>query len=218
MARHHQRAHDVAKSRRIIRAIDAMTVSKKAGPKGSVPARGARKAPAVVDEHARTLTPAEARVLNARFAEAAATRGIDLAVLDGFLNNGDWLPQDQWHAILDRERAADAFRRGNTSHALEILRVLVMVMQTMEQLVPKAKVGQSFKAGRKPGTVGPIRKAIAKLLKSRPTMKTADVWETLAKRPPPGWTFYDTADSENMRRARHRVTRWPLPDSATSAP
>lgn len=59
--------------------------------------------------------------------------------------------------------------------------------------MPYMLTGKKFKEGRKAGTVGPIRKAIAKLLKISPTMKTADVWKALAKRPPTGWTFYDSA-------------------------
>lgn len=52
----------------------------------------------------------------------------------------------------------------------------------------QAEHGQRFKDGRKPGSGGPIRKAIAKLLAKNPTMKNPDLWGAIKKKPPKGWS------------------------------
>lgn len=52
----------------------------------------------------------------------------------------------------------------------------------------QARHGQKFKDGKKIGSVGPIRKEIAKLLGNNPQMKTPELWSTIAKKPPKGWT------------------------------
>jgi hypothetical protein len=54
-----------------------------------------------------------------------------------------------------------------------------------------ALTGQKFIAGRKSGTGGPIRKAIARLLKKNQAMKNLELWETLSDNPPRGWQFND---------------------------
>jgi hypothetical protein len=56
---------------------------------------------------------------------------------------------------------------------------------------PLADVGEKFSKGRKLGTGGPIRKAIARLLKKNPLLKNVELWNMLASRPPRGWQFYD---------------------------
>lgn len=56
-------------------------------------------------------------------------------------------------------------------------------------LIPLAEHGRKFKAGRKPGTGGPIRKAIAKALKRDRTLTPRTLWAMLADSPPRGWEF-----------------------------
>ena len=51
--------------------------------------------------------------------------------------------------------------------------------------------GKKFTAGRKPNSGGPIRKAIAKLLKKDPAAKNPVLWKALSDAPPRGWTFFD---------------------------
>ena len=46
-----------------------------------------------------------------------------------------------------------------------------------------------FPPGRPKGAVGPIRKAIAKLLKANHAMKNAQLWDALKVQPPRGWAF-----------------------------
>ena len=57
----------------------------------------------------------------------------------------------------------------------------------------QAELGQRFKDGRKPGSGGPIRKTIAKLLAQYPAMKNPDLWVAIRKRPPKGWQERENA-------------------------
>ena len=50
---------------------------------------------------------------------------------------------------------------------------------------------KKFTVGRKPGSVGPIRKEIEDLLKKNPTMKNTELWAAIGAKPPRGWQFYD---------------------------
>ncbi len=53
--------------------------------------------------------------------------------------------------------------------------------------------GQKFKPGRKPGTFGPVRKAVDRLLKERPGMTTPALWQAIKRNPPNGWqAIYDS--------------------------
>lgn len=54
-----------------------------------------------------------------------------------------------------------------------------------------ARMGVKFKRGRKPGTTGPIRKVIAKLLAKAPDTKNHDLWTTIKDKPPRGWQVFD---------------------------
>lgn len=61
---------------------------------------------------------------------------------------------------------------------------------TLRDIVPEALDALRFKQGRKPGTGGPIRKAIARLLKKKP-LKNAEIWQALSLNPPRGWQFLE---------------------------
>lgn len=50
--------------------------------------------------------------------------------------------------------------------------------------------GKKFK-GKAPGAVGPIRKAIGRVLKKNPKMKTLEIWEEIKKKPPKGWAVME---------------------------
>jgi hypothetical protein len=67
----------------------------------------------------------------------------------------------------------------------------LLAQLSLAHATPLAMQGQKFSAGRKSGTGGPIRRAIAALLKKNPTMRPRELWATLSKRPPHGWTFCD---------------------------
>lgn len=55
----------------------------------------------------------------------------------------------------------------------------------------QAMQGQAFLDGRKPGTGGPIRKAIRRLLAKDPTMKNPQLWSAIKANPPKGWEARD---------------------------
>lgn len=62
----------------------------------------------------------------------------------------------------------------------------------------QAEHGQRFKDGRKLGSGGPVRKAIAKFLAKNPAMKNPELWEAMKKKPPRGWQTY-----ENVRLGKY---------------
>lgn len=57
--------------------------------------------------------------------------------------------------------------------------------------LPATELGKKMKTGRKPGTVGPIRRAVASYLKKHPAAKNEEIWQALAGKPPRGWVFMD---------------------------
>jgi hypothetical protein len=66
----------------------------------------------------------------------------------------------------------------------------------IRDVIPKARVGAKFTDGRKAGTGGPIRKAIAKVLKKNYGYKNPDLWAALSAKPPKGWTFFDNSQGQ----------------------
>jgi hypothetical protein len=64
--------------------------------------------------------------------------------------------------------------------------------ETIRAMQPKAVVGERFTAGRKAGTVSPLRLAVRRILTRRPKATTAEVWGALKARPPRGITFVDS--------------------------
>ena len=58
---------------------------------------------------------------------------------------------------------------------------------SVQLLDEKIAHSQKFLDGRKPGTVGPIRKAIASLLRHDPRATNATLWDVIRSKPPRGW-------------------------------
>ena len=108
----------------------------------------------------------------------------------------------EWYAanvlrILDMVRAEIAGNPGRrgpdaAQAAAQALRLgeLLAEARIKFRWEKAALTGQKFIAGRKPGSGGPIRKAIARLLKKNPEMKNPELWEMLEAHPPQGWQFY----------------------------
>lgn len=67
----------------------------------------------------------------------------------------------------------------------ELERCLLKKLQDM--YLPILIKGFKFEKGRKPGTGGPIRKAIAKLLAKNPALKNPELWKAIEVKPPIGW-------------------------------
>jgi hypothetical protein len=62
--------------------------------------------------------------------------------------------------------------------------------QQFRQVQKLALHGRKFKLGRKLNTEGPIRRAIARVLKREGVLKPRELWGMLADNPPRGWTFH----------------------------
>ncbi|BAN35023.1 hypothetical protein SCD_n01194 [Sulfuricella denitrificans skB26] len=73
-----------------------------------------------------------------------------------------------------------------------------------------APIGIKFTRGRKPNTVSPIRKAIAKLLKANSAIKNPEIWESMKHKSPRGWTacdnhlgkYFEGPENKNMNYER----------------
>ena len=63
-----------------------------------------------------------------------------------------------------------------------------LVDALLDMTIENAQRGRVFDKGRKPGTGSPIRKAIARLLKSDEAMKNATIWERIKAKPPKDYT------------------------------
>lgn len=87
-------------------------------------------------------------------------------------------------------------KRGDTAQATRFALNLGIIMGESGIKFAHEKdalLGEKFTAGRKPGAVTPIRKAIAKVLKKNPNAKNAELWITLSDNPPRGWSFCDNS-------------------------
>ena len=60
----------------------------------------------------------------------------------------------------------------------------------LDRSVASAQTGRKFENGRKPGTGGPIRLSIARLLKEDAALRNAELWELVGKKPPRGYSFH----------------------------
>lgn len=125
--------------------------------------------------------------------EAWVLYGVNLTSLDEFLHSGPMLDADRAIALQDRERALRIYDAGNLGHAMEIIRILLLVKQTVEGLVPLAEFGKRFRNGRKTGSVGKIRKVIALFLEKNPAAKPAQMWEALRTKPPARWAVHENS-------------------------
>jgi hypothetical protein len=71
-----------------------------------------------------------------------------------------------------------------------------------------ADLGVRFRAGRKVGTVGPIRNAITKHLRKHPKAKNPDIWDALCRKPPKDWAFYDNPIGKYIERPKMKSTSY----------
>ena len=60
----------------------------------------------------------------------------------------------------------------------------------------RAEVGEKFLKGRKVNSGGPIRAAIARLLKKDPSLRNQELWEAVVASPPKGWAAYDNRQGQ----------------------
>jgi hypothetical protein len=125
--------------------------------------------------------------------------GFSLEDLDDCLTEPGWnsaVEQRNLAAAIERRaQAIAAWRSGNEELSVAWLNYLHVLVQSRRQgleLRPLAQKGVKFIKGRKKGTIGPWRKAIAKMLAGDPAMKNAEMWAALQRKPPKGWTFIES--------------------------
>lgn len=93
-----------------------------------------------------------------------------------------------------RERALLACISGDSENLEERLKAIasnLFWVKREEHLLPLANTGASFLSGRKPGTVGPIRKKIKGILKKDKNIKNDELWKLITENPPKGWRLFD---------------------------
>jgi len=62
----------------------------------------------------------------------------------------------------------------------------------LDGTLPLGKLGAKFKAGRKAGTVSPLRLAVRRMLQRDRDASARDIWLRLAARPPRGLAFFQS--------------------------
>lgn len=90
---------------------------------------------------------------------------------------------------LQREQSGEVSESGWGAH-VEFVIVRLRAIERERHVLPLAKTGKKFIAGRKKGAVGRVRKAIRATLKKHPELSNPDLWENLKLAPPRGWEFY----------------------------
>ncbi|HEY0876917.1 MAG TPA: hypothetical protein VGE10_00545 [Zeimonas sp.] len=156
---------------------------------------------------AKRLTPDDRKALRAA-ADAGSPRG-RLQALEANLRSiaKESSPAIQLHAEQIRRHLADLAHllddRNATYDELQALREAELSWRNVllvRDMVPLARRGRKFEGGRKLGAVGPIRKAIRRLLKNDPTLKNADLWDLVKARLPRGWTAFDNRTGRYLEK------------------
>lgn len=81
--------------------------------------------------------------------EAWEIYGIDILNLDEFIDSGPLTDGDRASAKADRARASKLYADKKFDHAMEVIRHLLTVKQTVDRLVPVEKAAIAEKAARK---------------------------------------------------------------------
>ena len=71
------------------------------------------------------------------------------------------------------------------------LAALTAHLRDTHAMLPSYTLGKKMRAGRKPGTAGPIRLAVRRYLKRNPDARNEEIWTALREKPPRGWAFMD---------------------------
>jgi hypothetical protein len=147
------------------------------------------------------------------FALKARVLGFDLLGFDDFLERELTGPNcaDVLAWLMKRRgQARDAIDKGNLPLGraiVEMLHVYYQLVRREDVLLPKARHGSKF-VGKKRGASGPVRKAIAKVLKLNPALKTEDVWQTLTDKPPKGMDFHGDGKDRHIWTDQRGPTGW----------
>jgi hypothetical protein len=170
------------------KSSDNVSAKKKVASRAKAPARDAGRPDPVLDQIVKQFVRARARI-QGRESE------IDFMFPAG---GPSYMEAARALALFplkrQKERLAKAWQaigRGNLLIARAHL--LYADMSDVDALRKSAALGRKFNVGRKPGTGGPIRKAIAALLRGNPTLKPRELWRTLKEDPPNGWAFCENS-------------------------
>ena len=124
--------------------------------------------------------------------------GFNLVGLDDYLEEAGWdtpIAQKNREYLFQRREKALAAQEAHNDDLVEALLshlyLAIRVGKRLEFLIPSAQLGKKFSAGRKVGTVGPVRAEIRRYLKRSPTARTAEIWSSLESKLPRGWEFFD---------------------------
>jgi hypothetical protein len=147
------------------------------------------------------------------FALKAQILGFDLLAFDEFLEREVSGPKSKevlaW-LMKRRGQACEALEAKNLplgKAILEMLHVYYQLVRREEFLLPTARHGKKFVA-KKPGASGPVRKAIARVLKKNAKLTAEKVWQCLKDDPPRGLEFYGSGAARHIWRKGRRDTGW----------
>jgi len=114
------------------------------------------------------------------------THGFNLVELDNYLEESGWesaaAKANRELLLKRRAQALAAHKAGQHELVVAWLSFLSLAMRAgkrMEFLIPAAKLGKKFSAGRKVNSVGPVRAFVRKYLKQNPKAKAGEVWTAL---------------------------------------
>ena len=125
------------------------------------------------------------------FKDLAALREKDLPLGDSLGDRAlDYAAQVLRYIGIVRNAISDNNAQEAARFGVEIGLLFAKIQDTLEW-EKFALRGKKFAGGRKPGSGGPIRKAIARLLKKNHEIKNPQLWAEVKSKPPSGWTACD---------------------------
>jgi len=124
-----------------------------------------------------TITPADINKANREFWDVKADEQHKI------------LESKHGNEILDATAKVINLQVYSRTTAHETINFGVVLADQVEKY--DGRLGRLFTNGRKSGTGGPIRKAVAKLLKANPGLKNPELWSAVAAKPPKGWEAFD---------------------------
>ena len=110
--------------------------------------------------------------------------GVNEAVKSG----GDWRDEKLKLGELGMYQLPDTLSTNPSRYKRNVEMLIEEQTRQAIEDAPKVELGEKFSKGRKLGTSGPIRKAIAELLAKNPAMKNPELWDEIKKSPPKGWS------------------------------
>jgi DNA-binding transcriptional MerR regulator len=141
--------------------------------------------------------------------------GFNLVELDNYIEEDGWdspaAQENREFLFQQRAKALKAQENQNEDAVEALLSHLALAMRLgkhFELLIPKAKLGKKFSAGRKPGTAGPVRRAIRRYLKSDSQARAAQIWSGLKSKPPKGMEFYESSQGPYIWTEGHGQTQY----------